>query len=184
MKPAALLLADGFDAATVTAIREALAAAGIDVVLVGATAGAVYRDTRGEVELAASVAAGRVRAADFGAVVIPAGQAADRMRLRHALVDLVAAAADAGVLVAAIGHGPQLLISARCVRGRTLTCWPSIAVDVTNAGGRYVDRPVVRDGNLITSRKTDDVDGFAGTLIQALAERADGADQSTRRNRA
>ena len=66
---------------------------------------------------------------------------------------------EAGKPVAAICHGPQLLISANAVRGRTLTCWPSIAIDMKNAGGLYVDKPVVEDGNLITSRKPDDVAG-------------------------
>ena len=75
-----------------------------------------------------------------------------------------------GKPVAAIGHGPQLLISANALRGRTLTCWPSIAVDVKNAGGRYVDRPVVRDGNLITSRKSDDVPAFTAAIVDALLE--------------
>ena len=65
----------------------------------------------------------------------------------------------AGKPVAAICHGPSVLINAKVLSGKTLTCWPSIAVDVKNAGGRYVDRPVVEDGNLITSRKVDDLPG-------------------------
>jgi protease I len=73
-----------------------------------------------------------------------------------------------GKPVAAICHGPQVLISADVLRGRTLTCWPSIAIDVKNAGGLYVDRPVVEDGNLITSRKPDDVAQFTAALLRAL----------------
>ena len=69
------------------------------------------------------------------------------MRMRHAMVDLTRAMAADGKPVAAICHGPQLMISAGVLRGRTVTCWPSIAIDVTNAGGLYVDRPVVQDGN-------------------------------------
>jgi protease I len=76
---------------------------------------------------------------------------------------------DAGKTVAAICHGPQLLISANTLRGRTLTCWPSIAIDVKNAGGLYVDKPVVDDGNLITSRKPDDVPLFCEAIIRALS---------------
>ena len=75
----------------------------------------------------------------------------------------------AGVPVGAICHGPQVLISAQALRGRTLTCWPSIAIDVKNAGGLYVDRPVVEDGNLITSRKSDDVARFVEALTAALS---------------
>ena len=85
------------------------------------------------------------------------------------MVDLVRDAMAAGKPVAAICHGPQLLISANALRDRTVTCWPSIAVDVKNAGGLYVDQPVVQDGNLITSRKPDDVPLFSEALIRALS---------------
>ena len=106
---------------------------------------------------------------DFDALVIPGGHAPDKMRMRHAMVDLARDAMEAGKPVAAICHGPQLLISANALRGRTLTCWPSIAIDVKNAGGLYVDKPVVEDGNLITSRKPDDVPMFSEAIIRALA---------------
>jgi len=79
----------------------------------------------------------------------------------------------AGKPVAAICHGPSVLINANVLRGKTLTCWPSIAVDVKNAGGRYVDRPVVEDGNLITSRKVDDLAVFNDAIIRQLAARPD-----------
>ena len=99
---------------------------------------------------------------------MPGGYAPDKMRLRHAMVDLVRDAMEAGKPVAAICHAPSLLISANVLRGRTLTCWPSIAIDVKNAGGLYVDKPVVEDGNLITSRKPDDVPMFSDAIIRAL----------------
>ncbi len=101
--------------------------------------------------------------------MIPGGHAPDKMRMRHAMVDLARDAMEAGKPVAAICHGPQVLISANALRGRTLTCWPSIAIDVKNAGGLYVDKPVVEDGNLITSRKPDDVPVFSDAIIRALA---------------
>jgi len=114
------------------------------------------------------MAAGAAKMKDFDALVIPGGHAPDKMRMRHAMVDLARDAMEAGKPVAAICHGPQLLISANALRGRTLTCWPSIAIDVKNAGGRYVDKPVVEDGNLITSRKPDDVPVFSEAIIRAL----------------
>ena len=89
--------------------------------------------------------------------------------MRHAMVDLVRDMVGAGKPVAAICHGPQLLISVNALRGRTVTCWPSIAIDVKNAGGLYVDKPVVEDGNIITSRKPDDVAVFAETILRAIA---------------
>jgi protease I len=106
--------------------------------------------------------------ADFDALVIPGGYAPYKMRMRHAMVDLARDAMLTGKPVAAICHGPQVLISANVLRGRTLTCWPSIAIDVKNAGGLYVDKPVVEDGNLITSRKPDDVPVFSEAIIRAL----------------
>jgi len=163
----AMLVEDEFDERELFGTADRLREAGVAVVLVGPAEGARYRGKRGDT-VAAEAAAGRVRAAEFDAVVIPGGHAPDRMRLRHAMVDLVRDAMAAGKPVAAICHGPQLLISAGVLRGRTLTCWPSIAVDVTNAGGLYVDRPVVEDGNLITSRKPDDVPAFAGAILRAL----------------
>ena len=85
------------------------------------------------------------------------------------MVDLVREAVHAGKPVAAICHGPQLLISAQVVRDRMITCWPSIASDIKNAGGLYIDKPVVEDGNLITSRKIDDIVPFSDTLVRALS---------------
>jgi protease I len=90
------------------------------------------------------------------------------VRREPAALDIARHFFAAGKPVAAICHGPQLLISANALRGRTLTCWPSIAIDVKNAGGRYVDRPVVEDGNLITSRKPDDVPAFSEAILRAL----------------
>jgi len=172
-KRVAMLVEDEFDERELAGTADRLRQAGVTVVLVGPVAGASYRGKRGDT-VTAEAAAARVRASDFDAVVIPGGHAPDRMRLRHAMVDLVRDAVASGKPVAAICHGPQLLISADVLRGRTLTCWPSIAVDVRNAGGLYVDRPVVEDGNLITSRKPDDVPAFAGAILRALglAERA------------
>jgi len=88
------------------------------------------------------------------------------------MVDFTREMMDAGKPVAAICHGPQVLISANALRGRTLTCWPSIAIDVKNAGGMYVDKPVVEDGNLITSRKPDDIPQFNDAIIRMVASRA------------
>lgn len=167
-KRVALLVEDDFEDRELTGPRDLLRAAGVDVVLVGPTAGQAYRGKRGEAIVTADLAAGAARIADFDAIVVPGGYAPDRMRLRHAMVDLVRDAVAAGKPVAAICHGPQLLISAKALRGRTVTCWPSIAIDVKNAGGLYVDRPVVEDGNLITSRKPDDVPAFANAILKAF----------------
>jgi protease I len=167
-KRVAMLVEDGFEDRELTGPLEALRAAGVTVVLAGAAAGAEYRGKRGQAVVKADVAAGSLKIKDIDALIIPGGHAPDKMRMRHAMVDLARDAMEAGKPVAAICHGPQLLISANALRGRTLTCWPSIAVDVKNAGGLYVDKPVVEDGNLITSRKPDDVPVFNEAILRAL----------------
>src|SRR5438046_2796617 len=168
-KRVAILVEDEFEDGELIGPLEALRNAGATVTVVGATAGVHYKGKRGMTVVIADAAAGSVSMKDFDALVIPGGHAPDRMRMRHAMVDLAREAMDAGKTVAAICHGPQLLISANALRGRTLTCWPSIAIDVKNAGGLYVDKPVVHDGNLITSRKPDDVPAFSEAIITALS---------------
>ena len=168
-KRVAILVEDEFEDRELTGPLEALRTAGVIVSLVGPTAGADYKGKRGHAVVKSDVAAGSVTVVDFDAIVIPGGHAPDKMRMRHAMVDLVRDAMNAGKPVAAICHGPQVLISANALRGRTLTCWPSIAIDVKNAGGLYVDKPVAEDGNLITSRKPDDVPMFSEAILRALA---------------
>jgi len=170
-KRIAILVEQEFEDSELAGPRDGLAAAGATVVMVGPVLGVEYRGKRGDTVVTAELAAGAARMKDFDALVIPGGHAPDKMRMRHAMVDLARDAMEAGKPVAAICHGPQLLISANALRGRTLTCWPSIAIDVKNAGGLYVDKPVVLDGNLITSRKPDDVRVFTEAIVRAVAGR-------------
>lgn len=172
-KRIALLVEDDFEDYELTGPLDALKAEGADVVIVGPAAGKQFRGKKGEATVTSDMAASAARMKDFDALVIPGGYAPDKMRLRHAMVDLARDFVEAGKPVAAICHGPQLLINANVLRGRTLTCWPSIAIDVKNAGGLYVDRPAVRDGNLITSRKPDDVPFFNEAIIAALSPGTD-----------
>jgi deglycase len=169
-KRIAMLVEDGFEDRELTGPLEALRSAGAEVVLVGPAAHTEYRGKRGQAAVTSDIAAGSARIQEFHALVVPGGHAPDKMRMRHAMVDLVRDAMMAQKPVAAICHGPQVLISADVLRGRTLTCWPSIAIDVKNAGGLYVDKPVVEDRNLITSRKPDDVPAFSEAIIRALAK--------------
>ena len=170
-KRVAILVEQEFEDSELSGPRDALLAAGATVVMVGPISGAEYRGKRGEAVVTSELAAGAAHMKDFDALVIPGGHAPDKMRMRHAMVDLTRDAMDANKPVAASCHGPQLLISANALRGRTLTCWPSIAIDVKNAGGLYVDKPVVEDGNLITSRKPDDVRAFSEAIVRAVAGR-------------
>jgi protease I len=166
-KRVAILVEAGFEDIELVGPMQHLREAGAVVTIIGPHAGRDYVGKRGQIILS-DKAAIRLRSADYDALVIPGGHAPDRMRMRHAMVDFARDMVTAAKPVAAICHGPQLLISADVLRGRTLTCWPSIAVDVRNAGGLYVDRPVVEDRNLITSRKPDDVPQFTAALVNAL----------------
>jgi protease I len=115
-------------------------------------------------------AAEKVTAADFDAVIIPGGYAPDRMRRHKAMVDLVRNMFAKGKVVAAICHGGWMLVSADVLRGRKATCFSAIKDDLVNAGALYEDREVVRDGNLVTSRKPEDLPSFCRTILQALSE--------------
>lgn len=107
---------------------------------------------------------------EFAALIVPGGYAPDRMRRYEEMVNLVREANSAGKLVAAICHGGWLLASADVVRDRQVTCYFAIRDDLVNAGGRYVDQEVVRDGNLITSRKPEDLPAFCRAILEALGE--------------
>jgi protease I len=111
---------------------------------------------------------GEVRGAEFDAVIIPGGYAPDHMRRHEKMIELVKDAGKSGKVVAAICHGGWMLASADLVRDRKVTCFFAIRDDLVNAGASYVDREVVRDGNLVTSRKPDDLPAFCRTIIEAL----------------
>jgi len=113
-------------------------------------------------------AAESVRAGDFDAVIVPGGYAPDRMRRSEPMMRLVRECFEQGKIVAAICHAGWVLVSANILKGKTATCFTSIKDDVVNAGARYVDQEVVRDGNLITSRKPDDLPAFCREIIAAL----------------
>ncbi len=165
-----ILVEQEYDHADLDATRVALGGAGATVHIVGPVQGMTYTARDGRT-VVAEFAASTVRVADVDAVVIPGGYAPDRIRLRHAMVDLVRGAVEAGKPVAAIDHGASVLINAKALSGRQVTCWPSIAVDAKNAGARYVDRPVVEDGNVITSRKSDDLAFFTDAIMRQLIAR-------------
>ena len=112
---------------------------------------------------------GAVDAENYDALLLPGGVGnPDRLRMDPAAVALVRAFAGSGKPVAAICHGPWLLIEADVVRGRRVTSWPSIRTDLRNAGGTVVDEAAVTDGNIVTSRNPDDVAVFTEALIDAL----------------
>ena len=107
---------------------------------------------------------------DYDALLLPGGvRNPDHLRTNKAAIDLIRAFANAGKPVAAICHGPWLLVEADLVRGKTATSWPSIRTD-RNAGANVVDRPAVTDGNIVTSRNPDDVPAFTDAVIWLIEQ--------------
>src|SRR4029079_11247352 len=114
----------------------------------------------------------QARQEDFDALILPGGvRNPDHLRTNKAAVELVKAFAAQGKPVAAICHGPWLLVEADVLRGRTATSWPSIRTDLRNAGANVIDEPAVTDGNIVTSRKPDDREDFTNAIIE-LGENA------------
>jgi len=167
-KRVAILVEEDFEDRELPQLIELLRSTGHHVTIVGPVADTEYRGKRLEATVRSEVSASKVKIKDFDIVVVPGGYAPDKIRMRHAMVDLVRDALDCGKHVATIDRGAQLLITVNALRGRTATCWPSIAIDVKNAGGKYVDRPVVEDGPVITARKWDDVPAFCDAIARAV----------------
>jgi protease I len=169
-KRIAILAEEDFEDSELIEPLRATKNAGAKVVIVGSGSKESYKGKRGRVVVRVEATAESVRAEDFDAIIVPGGYAPDKMRLHQSMVNLVKEAHELGKVVAAICHGPQLLIAAGIVRGRRVTSWPSIAVDLRNAGADWVDEAVVRDGNLITSRKPADLPRFNKAIIEALRD--------------
>ncbi len=167
-KRIAILAEEEFEDSELVEPMRAMKNAGAKVLILGTGSQQSYKGKRGTTTITVDATTDQVKAEDFDAIIVPGGNAPDKMRLHQSMVDLVRKAHDAGKLIAAVCHGPQLLISADIVRGRRVTSWPSIAVDLRNAGAEWVDASVVQDGNIITSRKPADLPRFNKAIIEAL----------------
>ena len=119
--------------------------------------------------VAVDITIDQVKVADYDALLLPGGQMnPDILRMNAGVIAVVKAFGEARKPIAAICHAPWLLAEANMLKGRTVTGWPSIRTDLVNAGAEVVDRDVVIDGNLITSRKPDDIPAFVDALMAAL----------------
>ncbi len=167
-KRIAILAEEDFEDIELIEPIRAMKDAGARVVVVGSGSQKSYRGKRGTATVTVDIGADKVKIEDFDAIIVPGGYAPDKMRLHQSMIDLVRKAYEVGKIIAAVCHGPQLLISADIVRGLRVTSWPSVAVDLKNAGAIWVDEPVVQDGNIITSRKPADLPKFNKAIIKAL----------------
>jgi protease I len=172
----AFLATDGVEQVELTAPWNALKAAGADVVQVSDKPGeiqAVNHDEKGD-RFKVDLEVSQVSARDFDALVLPGGVAnPDKLRTNKDAVDFVRSFMELDKPVAAICHGPWLLVEADAVRGRTITSWPSLETDIKNAGGAWVDKQVQLDQKLLTSRKPDDLPAFCAQLVELLATAID-----------
>jgi protease I len=166
-----MIATDGFEDSELLEPRRILRERGADVTLASLETGEIEGDNGAKVEVDCTI--GEVDPGAYDALVLPGGtKNPDKLRMDETVVATIRAFADVGKPVAAICHGPWLLIEADLVRGRRVTSWPSIRTDLRNAGGEVVDEEAVTDGNIVTSRKPEDIPAFTDAFI-ALVEKAE-----------
>lgn len=172
-KKVAIVVTDGFEQVEMTEPRKALEDAGAETVLVSPKPDQVkgWKHTEWGDTFDVDLPIAEADAAEFDALLLPGGQMnPDKLRLEPKVVAFVRAFFDASKPVAAICHGPWLLIDAGVVSGRKVTAWPSIRIDLRNAGANVVDEEVVVDKGLVTSRKPEDIPAFNAKMIEEIAE--------------
>ena len=172
-KKVAVLATDGFEQSELTEPVKALREAGATVSIVSLKSGEIQgmkhheKGDKTKVDLELS----KARPEDFDALVLPGGVAnPDSLRVDQQAVAFIEHFVKANKPIAAICHGPWTLIEANAVRGKKLTSWPSLKTDLKNAGAEWVDRAVVVDGNLVTSRKPDDLPEFNRELLALIGK--------------
>ena len=172
-KRVAILATDGVERIELIEPRKALNAAGASTTVVSPKSDSIKaweHDHWGD-DIDVDLPLDEARADDFDSLVLPGGvMNSDRLRLDKKAVEFVRKFFEAGKPVAAICHAQWLLVEAGVVRGKTLTSWPSLETDIRNAGGDWVDREVVVDEGLVTSRKPNDLPAFNRKMIEEIGE--------------
>jgi protease I len=168
----AFVLGEDFEDSEFRVPYDALREAGHQVDVLGAKAGVTVKGKRGKESVRIDAACADQEPAVYDALVIPGGYSPDHLRMDRAVVRFVQRMVQADKLIAAVCHGPQLLIEADAVEGKTVTSWPSVHTDLVNAGAKWVDREVVVDDKLITSRKPDDLRAFTAAIRAHLEQPA------------
>ena len=170
-KTVLIMATDGFEESELFGPRAILLERGAEVRLASPSPSpiqATVHDDPGKV-IRPDLTIGAARAEDFDALILPGGvRNPDALRVMPEAIALIRAFAEADKPIAAICHGPWLLVEADLLRGRRATAWPSIRTDLRNAGATVVDEAAVTDGNLVTSREPDDVDAFTDALIELI----------------
>jgi len=168
-----MIATDGFEQSELFEPRRKLIDAGASVTLASPKTDPIQgmeHDQKGDT-ITPDITLDQVKIEDYDGLVLPGGVAnPDTLRMNETAVEIIRNFTLSGKPVAAICHGPWLLIEADVVDGRTVTSWPSVRTDLANAGATVVDQEVVVDGNLITSRKPDDIPAFVDAFSAALAD--------------
>jgi protease I len=168
-----ILATDGFEQSELIEPRRILDQAGIETVVASPKTGEIkgWNHSDWGERVRVDMALDKAEVGDFDALLLPGGQMnPDALRMEARVIELIEEFDEADKPIAAICHAPWLLVEADIVEGRTVTGWPSIRTDLENAGGEVVDEEVAIDGNLITSRKPDDIPAFAQALAEALSD--------------
>lgn len=168
----AILVEEGFEQVELLEPRKALDDAGAETRVVSPRSGKVraWKFTEWGDEVPVDVELDQARAQDFDALLLPGGVLnPDALRIQPSAVAFAKAFFDAGKPVASICHGPWTIIETGAARGRQLTSWPSLKSDLRNAGAEWMDQEVVVDGNLVTSRKPDDIPAFNREVIKLFS---------------
>jgi protease I len=168
----AILIADGFEQVEMTEPRKALDQSGAKTQIVSLKTGKVraWNHTDWGDEFPVDLLVDQARPEDFDALLLPGGvMNPDKLRTHPKAVAFAKAFFDAGKPVAVICHGPWTLVEAGVVRGRRITSWPSVQTDLRNAGANWVDQEVVVDGNMVSSRKPDDIPAFNRETLNLFA---------------
>ncbi|WP_292520194.1 type 1 glutamine amidotransferase domain-containing protein [Methanoculleus sp.] len=174
MSRIAVLITDMFEDVEYTRPAAAFREAGHELVHVGLSAGETVHGKKEQTPVTIDRAASDVTPEDFDALFIPGGYSPDKLRAHDEPVEFVRRFVESGRPVFAICHAPQLLINAQVLRGRKITGWKSVAQDIRNAGAEYIDREVVIDGNLVSSRQPEDIPAFVGASLDMLARTGGG----------
>jgi protease I len=163
----ACVLAEDFEDSEFKKPYDAFRAAGHEVVVIGANKGQTLDGKRQKEKTKTELAIDQARPEDFQALFIPGGYSPDRLRADDRFVNFVRGFQDRPIF--AVCHGPQLLISADMIRGRTMTAWKTVQADLRLAGANVLDREVVVDRNLVTSRQPQDLDAFIRESLNLLS---------------
>jgi protease I len=164
----AILVENGFEDSEFQVPYTALKRTAADVVVLGTRMNEEYRGKRGKVSIRPDATTTEVLSDDFDAIIIPGGHAPDHIRINDQAVKMVMNAMAQGKLIAAVCHGPQVLIEADQLRNKQATGFRAIRKDIQNAGATYIDEPVVVDGNLITARRPGDLPMFTTMVLSYL----------------